>query len=64
MRAERLIPVGFQRLDLERPLDQGALWHHRLGLTREDLMDGVHQFNHPVSKMSCPHVKPAEVYSC
>src|SRR6184192_4157370 len=31
---------------------------------REDLMVGVHQFNHPISTASCPHVKPAEVYSC
>src|SRR5437667_3235277 len=37
---------------------------HCLGLTGEDLMVGVHQFNHPVSTASCPHVKPAEVYSC
>src|SRR5438034_9094609 len=42
----------------------GNCERHCLGLTREDLMVGVHQFNHPVSTMRCPHVKPAEVYSC
>src|SRR6266849_3602288 len=41
----------------------GNCERHCLGLTREDLMVGVHQFNHPVSTMGCPHVKPAEVYS-